>query len=66
MKKFNNFLNVIWVIIIISGLCLIFVDTSNKKIYGMIMFYSFVIVSIWDIFKRYYKRKKENKLNQSV
>ena len=66
MKKFNNFLNVIWVIIIISGLCLIFFDTSNKKIYGMIMFYSFVIVSIWDIFKRYYKRKKENKLNQSV
>ena len=61
IKKFNNILNVIWVIIIISGLCLIFVDSSNKKIYGMIMFYSFVIVSIWDIFKRYYNRKEELK-----
>jgi hypothetical protein len=57
MNKFNKILNVIWVIIIIMGLCLIFVDSSNKKIYGMIMFYSFVIVSIWDIFKRYYKSK---------
>ena len=61
MKKFNNILNVIWVIIIISGLCLIFVDSSNKKIYGMIMFYLFVIVSIWDIYKRYYNRKDELK-----